>query len=139
MDFWILFILPPPFSLAIATEENINYLDCGETSSCTHFFVIPPQFNNVGNFNEGLAPVKVGDFWGYINTNKFFIDPQYNEARIFSEGLAAVKIGDFWGYIDKTGVPVIPPKFDGAGIFSEGLAAVKDGDKWGYIEVRVQY
>ena len=123
---WIFgFFLFSLFSLASATEENINYLDCGEAISCTHFFVIPPQFNDVGNFNEGLAPVKVGDLWGYINTNDFFINPRYDEARIFSEGLAAVKIDNLWGYINKAGVPVIPLKFDSVGNFSEGLAHVR--------------
>ena len=88
-------------SLALEVEEIIDYLDCGKTSVCTDTFIIQPQFNNVGYFNEGLAPVKVGDLWGYISkeTKNFFIRPNFNAAGNFSEGLAPVKVGDLWGYI----------------------------------------
>ena len=112
-------------SLALGVEKIIDYLDCGKTSVCTDTFVIQPQFNDVGYFNEGLAPVKVGDLWGYINRNKFVIEPQYNNARSFHEGLAAVQIGDLWGYINKDRELVIEPKFDSVGSFREGLAHAK--------------
>jgi hypothetical protein len=81
-----------------------------------------------------LAPVRIGDKWGYIDrTGKFVIKPRFDDAGWFHEGLAAVKIGDKWGYIDRTGKFVIKPRFDGAGDFHEGLALVVIGDDWGYI------
>ena len=57
-----------------------------------------------GDFSDGLAPVQVGDRWGYIDKNgKVAISPQFNDARGFSSGLAPVGIGTNWGYIDKSG------------------------------------
>jgi len=64
--------------------------------------VISPQFNQAYPFSQGLAAVKIGDKWGYIDkTGKFVIQPQFNYAQSFSEGLAAVKIGGKWGYISR--------------------------------------
>jgi hypothetical protein len=87
-------------------------------------------------FSEGLAPVKKGGKWGYVDTTgKFVIQPRFNYAKSFSEGLAAVNIGEGkWGYIDRSGKFVIPAKFgidelgsDGH-LFSEGLALVYSGE-----------
>ncbi|MCA1993770.1 MAG: WG repeat-containing protein [Coleofasciculus sp. S288] len=56
------------------------------------FVVIPPQFEEADSFNEGLARVKVGEKWGYIDkTGKFAIQPQLDEANSFSQGLALVR------------------------------------------------
>lgn len=81
--------------------------------------VINPQFDYAGEFSEGLAMVKVGDKWGYIDkTGEMVINPQFDcpphfnadanaDAVEFSEGLAPIKISDKWGYTDKTGEMVI--------------------------------
>jgi uncharacterized lipoprotein YddW (UPF0748 family) len=56
------------------------------------FVVIQPQFEQADEFSEGLARVKTGDKWGYIDTKgKFAIQPQLDEANSFSEGLALVR------------------------------------------------
>jgi len=116
-------------------------------TSQTGKLVIQPQFDDAYRFSEGLAAVKIGDKWGFIDkTGKLVIPPQFesisesyeNEARSFksfSEGLAAVKLGENkWGYIDKTGKFVIPPKFASVTSFSEGVARVWIGNKSGYID-----
>lgn len=86
---------------------------------------IPATFNEVGEFTEGLAPVRVGLFWGYIDkSGKYFVEPNYQIARGFYEGKAAVAVGGKMGYIDKTKQMVIDPKFDGAWSFNNGRALV---------------
>jgi len=84
-------------------------------------------------FSDGLAAVRKGALWGYIDRSmKLVIEPQFAAAREFSQGLAAVaqegpgekKQELKWGYIDKSGKIVIPCEFRDADRFSEGLAAV---------------
>ena len=126
--------------------------------------LIKPQFDYAYSFFAGVAPVRKGDKWGYIDkTGKFIIKPQFTmvgsyncspgkfapwaythkckNPGYFCEGLAAVAIdnGKF-GFIDKTGKYIIKPQYDAASPFSEGMAAVNIGakqgygGKWGYID-----
>lgn len=119
-------------------------------------YIVSPKFDNAGSFSEGLAAVKVGDKWGFIDkTGKMVIEPQFNPRQAqfnsrFSDGLAAVNFEEAtdpartvgsatrWGFIDKTGVVAINPQFAGdyysPPSFSEGLAAIRAELKWGYID-----
>src|SRR6218665_3046176 len=87
---------------------------------------IEPQFDGAGDFQEGLAPIKMGDKWGYINkAGKMVIKPQFGGVYYFQKGRAWIQIGYKWGCIDKTGKIVIKPQFDEAEGFQEGLAMIK--------------
>ena len=46
------------FSSSDAEQDEIEY-------------AIIPQFDDAEFFSEGLAAVKIGDRWGYINQNAF--------------------------------------------------------------------
>jgi hypothetical protein len=92
---------------------------------------------------QGLAGVKVGDKWGYIDrTGKWVIEPQFASSGGFGNGYAAVQrdSNGAYGYIDTKGNVVIPYRYEDAGEFEEGtqppkgLAPVKTEGKWGYID-----
>ena len=131
-------------------------------------YVIEPQFDDIDSrlsgssesalavefsgdwadigFSEGLAAVRIGDKWGFIDRQgTYVIEPQFAYAQSFSEGLAVVRIGDRetgvgkYGFIDRQGRYVVEPQFDGAQSFSEGLAAVRIGDRWGFIDRQGRY
>jgi len=73
---------------------------------------IPPVYGSASGFSEGLAAVKKGDKWGYIDvSNKVVIDFQFDYARSFKHGRAIVLKGDFYGVINKEGEFVIPPHY----------------------------
>jgi hypothetical protein len=122
--------------------------------------IIEQGFDDAGFFSEGLAAVKTGEKWGYIDKkSRFVINPQFDYANDFSDSLALVKISEKYGYINKHGIYVINPQFDYGGRikhipsfkelviiqnrksnnngFVEGLSvvAVNDGEilKFGYI------
>jgi WG containing repeat len=62
--------------------------------------VIKPQFDDAGEFSQGLAVITIGGKKGFINKQgTVVIQPQFDYAYSFSEGLAPVKIGDKYGYI----------------------------------------
>ncbi len=110
--------------------------------------VIPPAYDRVGEFSEGLCPVAVGwnhptfvpkgqeyvpAKWGYIDKKgRVIIELKYWWAHPFREGLATVKLEESGkaAFVDATGRVVIPPKFDSVGSFENGLAKVTQGDRW---------
>jgi hypothetical protein len=84
-------------------------------------------------FNEGLAAVKRGGLWGYVDAGEQVVVPtRYDGAFAFSQGRAAVNRGGRWGYIDLTGREVIPLRYADARVFgSDGFAEVTmDGRTW---------
>ena len=76
-------------------------------------------------FSEGLAAMRKGKCFGYVNHDgKFVIEPVYISAEPFSEGLAVVEDTSGCYYIDRFGKQQFDRKFVVAASFSEGLAAV---------------
>ncbi len=63
-----------------------------------------PQYDWVDDFALGLAVVKIGKNYGYIDQNtKIVIKAIYDRAENFVHGLARVRIDKKWCYIDNTG------------------------------------
>lgn len=132
------------------SEENGKYGYKNEDNSGTGIgsFVLPPKYDDAHYFFEGLAAVRIGDNWGFIDKNGAMkIPAKYSSVSDFYEGLALVSVEvkeggstyDKYGFINKAGAVVIPLKFYAAGGFDDaGLAdvAIKDGSgkiKWGFI------
>ena len=63
------------------------------------------KFDEAADFSEGLAAVKVGKKYGFIDeTGKEIVPCNFDFADSFDkEGKALVKIKDRFFYIDKTG------------------------------------
>lgn len=107
-------------------------------------------FDDIGNFHEGLARVKINDNWGFINTSgNVIINPDilkskteirtsapYDDVSDFREGLAMVLTRNRIGYIDKTGKWVIQPELIAAKPFNDGIARVKLSNRkgWSFID-----
>lgn len=103
---------------------------CKFTFVDAHGAVLKARFDDAKNFSEGMAPVRLGEKWGYIDkSGRVRITPQFDEAWPFSGGIARVRQGGLtglFGYIDTQGRYVVPPRFKYADDFAEGLAAVGD-------------
>lgn len=101
--------------------------------------VIPPKYLAIGNFAQGLAPVKFSNQkYGFIDhAGKTIIPPRYDLAYGFSDGLAIVEIDGKMGALDRRGKLVIKPVYRStAWEFQEGLLAVKQGNRWGFVDRR---
>src|SRR5262245_32689005 len=62
--------------------------------------VIPPQFDDEGDFFNDRAKVQVGNKWGYIDTTgRMAVQLQFDSAGDFTGSLAPVQIGRKWGFI----------------------------------------
>lgn len=97
------------------------------------------DFDAAMPFSEGLAAVRVGDSWGYIDfTGAMKITPRFENAYKFTEGKALVSVSAPGGvkyiFIDQKGVPIGDGHYDEAQSFSEGFAAVQLSGKWLYID-----
>ena len=102
--------------------------------------VISPKYQEVGLFNEGVAPVRLNGKYGFVDRDGTCVIPyKYEDAGVFSEGLARVCLGDKYGFIDKNGKTVVPYKYSDAGDFIDGLAAVFFDGRKGYIDKTGQW
>jgi hypothetical protein len=102
---------------------------------------IPAKYDDALYFEDGLAPVKMGDKWGFIDeTGAMKIPMKYDYANIFTDGYAPVgKTGGkdyLYGLINKAGILVVPMKYEGVGDVSEGLISVILDDKMGFINLK---
>ena len=61
---------------------------------------MPPKYNAVLYFSEGLAGVELKGKWGFIDkSGKEVVPLKYEDVTGFKEGLAAVKLNGKWGFI----------------------------------------
>ncbi len=99
------------------------------------------QFEMAGSFSAGLAPVRVGELWGFINkSGALEIEAQFEEAWPFSEGLARIRQGLLIGYVDRHGKVLIEAQYDSAEDFHEGFAVVQVGEfRFRYIDRSGRY
>jgi hypothetical protein len=100
-------------------------------------WVIKAQFAAAKNFDSesGLARVKVGDKWAYVNKKGEITN--LNDTQVsddFCNGLARGKKNEKIGFYNTSGNWVIQPQFDGARDFKNGYAAAKKDGKWGIID-----
>ena len=115
---------------------------CGLINCETGEIAIPFEYDDLGNYSEGLIWAEKDNKYGYIDiNNNVVIQFVYDEAYDFSEGLAAVEQFDHimntigglalynkTGFIDKHGDFVIRPKYNtqigNNPFFKEGLAPI---------------
>ncbi|MBU6455577.1 MAG: WG repeat-containing protein [Cyanobacteria bacterium REEB67] len=95
------------------------------------------------DFHCGLAGIKLGKNYGYINKNgQVAIQPKYRAVYDFSENLATVQpgIGFTKELIDTSGKLIVPLKYQEISPFQNGLAAVSQWREassnalWGFID-----
>lgn len=120
---WLKILEPANDMAAVKTPDGWKYID----ENFNTLLQLPPLYEWVGYFHEGLAAVKQGDAWGFIDASgREVIRPAYQKATDFREGLAAVELNELWGFIDVNGSMVIPPQYRSAASFHNGQAWVRD-------------
>ncbi|MFA4987237.1 MAG: WG repeat-containing protein [Candidatus Brocadiia bacterium] len=92
-------------------------------------WVVTPQYKEVGDFREGIAPVcpggDAGGMWGFIDKTGAVVSlPRRPRLDRISEGLARYFEADRWGYVDRKGNVIIERKYIEAGDFRRGVAQV---------------
>lgn len=96
--------------------------------------VIETDYEDVSEFNEGLAYFKKDGLFGFINKEgKEVIEPKYDEVSNFYKGVA-VFIRDYAsGILNKKGEEIVKPKYDEIMHNKYGLMNVKRNGLYGII------
>lgn len=98
------------------------------------------EFDKVGQFSDGLAPVVVDNKVGYINKQgETVIKPKFSDGKLYSNGLIPVNkatstFGEKWSYIDNKGDTIIKGPYDTARSFYSGLALVENNFEQSYVD-----
>jgi len=107
-------------------------------------WVIKPQFDELGIFENGIAKAYAGDYYGYVNTKgEWVIEPQFiRNYDEFSEGLVAAQTDSQMGYIDAQGNwKIVLPRYEWAilGAFDQGVARVMTDQGAGIINANGEW
>ncbi len=80
------------------------------------------------DFNEGYAPIKKGNYFGFIDKlGMFRIAPRYDSVCSFSNGIAKVKMAGKWGVINKRDAIVIQPIYENIEMAYNMVLVKKEG------------
>ena len=104
-------VIPIKYDYALSFSEGLAVVGICEWLSTG----IEPQFDELENYSEGVAPACIYEKWGYIDrTGASVIKPQFDYAFGFHEGKAKVLTRD--------------PSYDGSGdgVFTGGLHGIID-------------
>ena len=92
-------------------------------------------FEEIGDFNEGYAKVKLNRKWNFINTDgKIISDTWFDLVYNFDEGYAAVQLDDKWNFINTGGKLLTDTWFNRVYNFDDGYASVLLDDKCNFID-----
>ena len=133
-------VIEPQFKAALWFSEGLALVQNHENEwgYIDHHGILIIPFRKYDNqpwiFAEGLACVKIGGKWGFIDKKgDLSIKPSFEMARNFSCGYAVVKNEDGYGFIDRSDHICTSEYYDEAHDFSEGLALVIKNGKAGYL------
>ena len=89
-----------------------------------------------GTYNEGLAPVREGDLWGYIDAaGSLAIAPVYDSVEPFSLGTAMVVQDGKYGIIRWDGVYLIEPEYHSLTSVGYGVYVARQEETWSLLSI----
>lgn len=110
-------------------------------------YVVKPKYNEIGNFEGGIAKVRIKDKYGFINEKgEVVLKVQYSVIEDFVDGVAKICVGakynkntddlegGKWGYVKDNGEILIKPMYDDIEYFNKyNIAKTKKGKVYGWV------
>lgn len=97
------------------------------------------EYQYVSNLCNGLAAVRIGACFGYVNkAGEVVIPAEYDEVKNFENNYAIVRKNDKWGIIDKTGKVTVECKYDDIILFNNDIYKVKSNNNYGLVKTNGQ-
>jgi hypothetical protein len=84
-------------------------------------------------FRYGMAPVKQGNSWFFINRLGEFMSKPYDEISEFSDNAYVIRHGNKYGAVDQFGKSLLEPRFDKLGDFKNGFAYYVEAGRYGFV------
>lgn len=92
--------------------------------------VLPKIYEALGEYSEGLAPVRVKGRWGFMDRNgEMKIEPAYTSVSPFDHGLAVVGTKTGYGLIDRSGALLLPADFKWMVIYNQHRVLASRSDE----------
>lgn len=96
--------------------------------------IIPHKYDEIDDYYEGLARVKINNRWGFVNIEGEEIIPAiFQYAVNFNNGLSKIVLENKWGVINKQGIVIIPIIYDRFENEHYDLIRVESYKKWGIL------
>ena len=99
--------IEPRYRVATDFSEGAAWVSNGTHSSFIDSkgrLLFDRHFDDCRSFSGGMAPVAVGDTWGYIGLDgEWLITPRFKGSisRSLSEGLCAVEVEGLFGFVER--------------------------------------
>jgi hypothetical protein len=130
------FVIRPQYDEVTDFFEGLAVVSKGDSV----FFINKENENPFGNiyaealiFRNGIAPVKLGKQWHFINRQGQTISRTYDEISELSDGVYVIKQGEKYGALDQYGQTLIEPQFDKLGDFKNEMAYFVEGGNYGFV------
>lgn len=114
--------------LSVVTKnDSVFFINKENTNPFDQFFT------DAYVFNSGIAAVKHGNKWCFINRQGQIISPIYDEINEISDNFYTVKLNGKYGALNNFGQVIIEPKFEQLGDFKNGFAYYRSENKSGFV------
>lgn len=114
--------------LAVVSKNDSVFFINKENSNPFH-----KTFAEAYVFRYGIAPVKQGHSWYFINRLGGIVSKAYEEINEFSDAAYVVKQGNKYGVVDQFGQSLVEPRFDKLGDFKNGYAYYIEAGSYGFV------
>lgn len=95
----------------------------------------PVTYSSAGRFEHGVAPVRRGNRWHFINRQGQVVSRDYEEIGELSNGIYVIKSGGKYGALNSFGQSLLQPTFEKLGDFANGMAWYIANNKYGFVNV----
>ncbi|MBA2612582.1 MAG: WG repeat-containing protein [Bacteroidetes bacterium] len=111
----------------VSRNDSVFFINKEDTNPFDQYFVDAYSFNN------GIAPVKYGKQWSFINRQGQIISQVYDEINEISDNFYTVKLNGKFGALNNFGQVILEPKFEELGDFKNGFAYYRSENKSGFV------
>jgi hypothetical protein len=129
-------VIGPVYDAATAYSDGLSLVSKNDSVFFINKENVNPfnmKFSDAFNFKNGVAPVKTGQKWSFINRLGQTVSGQYDEINELSNRMYVVRSGSKYGALDLFAQVIIEPRYEKLGDFKNGYAYFIENGHYGFI------